>query len=189
VKPIVADAGAVISDDGKYRYRLWREFGIREGRSLFPLRHFPPAHQDKRVLWIMLNPSTADATEDDPTIRKCMGFAALWEYGGIEVVNLYAFRTTKPGDLWGRDVRPIGPTNDRYIMEVLKQENVGKVVVAWGGAGRRRAARRKRDVLALVQFQNREPECLGITKEGDPFHPLMRPYKTPLEIFKGQSTA
>lgn len=75
--------GAVISDDGRYRYRLWRTW----------------APELPRMAWIMLNPSTADAEVDDPTIRRCVGFAKREGCGGIEVVNLYAYRSTDPSVL------------------------------------------------------------------------------------------
>jgi hypothetical protein len=173
----VADGGAVISDDGLYRYRLWREFQPSFSKV------YEPHTWEKRVLWIMLNPSTADAQEDDPTIRKCTGFALRWGYGGIEVVNLYAFRSSRPSDLWRHNVSPIGPFNDHYIVEVLKRENVGKVVVAWGGIDNLKIRKREWDVLEILRFQNQQLECLGVTKAGNPRHPLMVPYETPLMRF------
>jgi hypothetical protein len=177
-QPVITDSHAIISEDGKYRYRLWRGFG---GDLVRPLESTEP--RDKRVVWVMLNPSTADAKEDDPTIRKCIGFSYRWGYGGIDVVNLYGFRATKPGDLWGDKVEPVGPHNDRWIMEALKCHWTGKVVVAWGAAGGRRADERKQGVAALIRFQGHTPMCLGVTREGDPRHPLMVSYKTELEVY------
>lgn len=184
---MVADAGAVISEDGRYRYRLWRWFAVCMTPLLFPTRHHPPAYQDKRVLWIMLNPSTADGQEDDPTIRKCMGFAARWEYGGVEVVNLYAFRATKPTALWEAS-EPVGPENDMFIFRALEDKGVGKVVVAWGASGGIRTNKRATAVIKSVRFYGHKPECLGVTRSGEPLHPLMVPYKTPPMEFR-QMTA
>lgn len=88
---------AGISECGTYRYWLCREWS--------------PGLDS--LVWLMLNPSTADATQDDPTIRRCMGFARRWGYGGITVVNLYAYRATNPRDLLTA-ADPVGPENDRY---------------------------------------------------------------------------
>jgi hypothetical protein len=76
-------SGAELSACRTYRYRLWRQWDA----DLAP------------VVWVMLNPSTADESADDPTIRKCIGFAQRWGYGGIEVVNLYAYRSPDPRQL------------------------------------------------------------------------------------------
>ena len=183
----VADAGAVISADGRYRYRLWREFVWRQTSDMFRQEEDLPAFQDRRVLWVMLNPSTADAQEDDPTIRKCRGFSALWWYGGIEVVNLYAYRATKPGILWEsrKTVDIVGPENDAHIAELLKDERIGKVVVAWGASGGDWVQSRVLAVMLAILQSGHQPECLGVTKAGDPRHPLMVSYDTPLMRFDG----
>jgi hypothetical protein len=107
---------AVISPDGVYRYRLSR---VWDGTKL-PLP------------WIMLNPSTADAEIDDPTIRRCMSFARREGAGGIEVLNLFAFRATDPKALRHAS-DPIGPDNDEWIREVLFPHS--RVVAAWGAHG------------------------------------------------------
>ena len=107
---------AVISPCGLYRYRLSRTW---DGRKL-PL------------VWIMLNPSTADAEVDDPTIRRCVSFSKREGAGGIDVLNLFALRATNPAAL--RHVEdPIGPDNDEWIREVLHPHS--RVVVAWGNHG------------------------------------------------------
>ena len=96
----VIQSTAEISRDGVYRYRLTRRWETDDRASM--------------LRWIMLNPSTADASLDDPTIRRCMGFARAWGYGGIVVHNLYALRATDPRQL--RDhPDPVGPVNDSYI--------------------------------------------------------------------------
>lgn len=104
--------GALISECGLYRYRLWRRWGI-----------------GPHATWIMLNPSTADADLDDPTIRRCIGFARAWGFSAIEVVNLFALRATNPREL-GRSADPIGPDNDRHLSEAGRAAELR--IAAWG---------------------------------------------------------
>jgi hypothetical protein len=141
--------GAAFSPDGRYRYRLWR----RWDRSR-------PA-----IAFCMLYPSTADARRDDPTIRRCIGFARLWGYGGIEVVNIFALRATDPRALrWARD--PVGPRNDAFMLRAAARS---PVVIAWGvhGALLDRGAR----ALRLLGPRTRLL-ALGRTRSGAPRHPL-----------------
>jgi len=134
--------GATFSRDRRYRYRLWRRWD--RGRPV--------------VAFVMLNPSTADARRDDPTIRRCVGFAQRWGYGGIEVVNLYAYRATDPRAL--RTVRdPVGPGNRRHMRRALRRAAL--VVLAWG-------ANAHGDRLTGVG----QAHCLGLTRAGQPRHPL-----------------
>lgn len=107
---------AVISACGRYRYRLSRIWDPRK----------------PSLVWIMLNPSTADADTDDPTIRRCMGFSHREDCGGIEVLNLFAWRATSPQGL-RKTYYPIGPDNDGWIKEVLHPHS--RVVAAWGNHG------------------------------------------------------
>lgn len=137
--------GAVISDDGKYRYALWRDWN-----AALPL-----------VTWCMLNPSTADADVDDPTIRRCIGFSRRLGYGGMEVVNLYAYRVTSPRELWrieryGGDV--FGPRNQDFQLAATPEGRT--VICAWGA----NKGRFYPDTNTLY--------CLGKTKDGYPRHPL-----------------
>src|SRR5262249_40146014 len=106
---------AVFSTDGRYRYLLTRRVG--PGR--------------KSATFIMLNPSTADATADDPTIRKCIGFARRWRCGVLRVVNLFAFRATDP-DVLKAAADPVGPENRRWILRSIRRTNRQIVVCAWG---------------------------------------------------------
>lgn len=142
---------AVLSDDQLYRYRLTRSWG-----------------PGKTVAFIMLNPSTATAEVDDPTIRRCVGFARAWGYDTLEVVNLFARRATDPGVLYEVE-DPVGPENDRHLLEVCS--NARLVVAAWGvhGAFKTRGAR-VLDLLKLTRVCH-----LGLTKEGHPRHPLYLP--------------
>lgn len=115
------------------------------------------------VLFVGLNPSTADETHDDPTIRRCMGFARRWGYGGLIVVNLFAFRATNPRALRGAN-DPVGPENDAWILR--GQAEAERVVTAWGNGGTFRG--RAEEVLPRL----REPYALGINQSGQPVHPL-----------------
>jgi hypothetical protein len=116
VSDLFLSRNAVISPDGVYRYRLTRTWDDKK----LPLP------------WIMLNPSTADAEVDDPTIRRCMSFAHREGAGGIEVLNLFAFRATDPKALHCA-TDPIGPDNDEWIREVLFPHD--RVAAAWGNHG------------------------------------------------------
>lgn len=143
--------GAVIDKTGTYRYSLWREWD-----------------QDRlKLVFIMLNPSKADADIDDPTLRRCINFAKSWGCGGLLVVNLFAYRSAIPLEL--RHVSdPVGKANDRYLKRAIKSAD--KVVVAWGNNGK--LMQRDRIVLELLSKHNIQPYCLGITQGGHPRHPL-----------------
>lgn len=116
-----------------------------------------------RLLFILLNPSTADEQHDDPTNRRGIGFAQSWGYGSVVFVNLFAFRTSKPSEM-KRAIDPVGPENDRYIREQAVLAN--RVIAAWGVHGNYR--RRDRVVRRMVDNMF----CLGLTKDGHPKHPL-----------------
>lgn len=153
--------GAAFDASKRYRYRLWRRWA--EGGAL--------------VTFVMLNPSTADARRDDPTIRRCAGFARGWGFAAMTVVNLFALRATDPVRL-RRARDPVGPGNDGYILAAAAESDA--LVVAWGNAGALRE--RDRDVLRLLADQR--AECLGLTGAGRPRHPLYLPGSTrrrPLE--------
>lgn len=143
---------AVLSACGLYRYSLSRTWDI----TLQP------------ACFVMLNPSTADAMQDDPTIRRCMNFARGWGNGGIVVVNLFAWRATFPEQL--RQCQdPIGPLNDQHIREAAILGH--PLVMAWGATawGRKRA----RQVVALLEHAGRtDLHSLGRTRDGYPRHPL-----------------
>ncbi len=141
-------SGAVITGD--YRYLLWREWDSNL----------------KTVSFIMFNPSRADAEINDPTITRCINFAKSWGYGRLEVVNLFAYRTSKPS-LLKQAVEPIGKDNDRYIVEAVKRSD--KVILAWGNHG----TWQKQDLYVLQLLKNyKHLYSLGITKKGCPRHPL-----------------
>ena len=140
--------GATFSADRRYRYRLWREWD--RSRAV--------------VAFVMLNPSTADASRDDPTIRRCIGFARAWGFGGVEVANLFALRATDPRDLRGVP-DPVGPRNARSLKAALAHASL--VVVAWGADPFARHVR-----LPRALSSHRRLRCLGRTGAGAPRHPL-----------------
>lgn len=147
--------GAAFSDCQRYRYRLWRRWrGAAQSKG--------------DVNFIMLNPSTADADVDDPTIRRCEAFARLWGYGGVVVTNLFAWRATNPSEL--RDVTaPIGPQTDTVLLHAAN--NAALIVCAWGVHG----ALRYRAESVLTLLGGHALHSLRVTKDGHPSHPLYLP--------------
>lgn len=160
-----AEKGAEISGCGRYRYVLWRRWDKAR----------------PRLVYIMLNPSTADADHDDATIRVCCGRAYRLGYGGIRVVNLFAYRATDPAELVKlTPAERIGPENDQAL-----QRNLGgdrdMLVAAWGDDGLLPGWRRPRarEVLELVAHDlGYTVHALGLTKSGQPRHPLRISYQT-----------
>lgn len=144
---------AVISDCGQYRYVLTRP-------------SYPWHAANWPALFIMLNPSTADATVDDPTIRRCRTFAADWLCGGLTVANLYALRSTNPNVLRNHP-DPVGPENDAWLMRLLSAHGV--VVCAWGANA---DPARAQQVVTMLQGAGAKLMCLGTTLSGAPKHPL-----------------
>lgn len=139
---------AYFSPDRIYRYSLTRESAPLTGQGM--------------VVFIGLNPSTADETQDDPTIRRCIDFARRWGFARLKMLNLFAFRSTDPRGLLNAD-DPVGPENDCVIAKVIGGSEL--VVCAWGSfPSDGRVAR----VLELVAA----PHALGLTKNGSPRHPL-----------------
>jgi len=141
--------GAIIDPTGQYRYTLWRICN----------------HDLPMVLFIMLNPSTADENVDDATIRRCIGFAKAWGYGSLEVVNLFAYRATDPRQLKVAN-DPVGPDNDAYILREASRAD--RIILAWGTNGT--LLGRNRKVYSLVARY--KPECIDISLDGHPKHPL-----------------
>lgn len=160
--PTYIHAGADVSACGRYRWTLTRRWSAT-GWTL---------------VWIMLNPSTADGREDDPTVRRCVGFARREGAGAIAVVNLFAWRATDPRELLAFDERrAIGDRNDDEIRAAVGRDL--PVVAAWGAHPA--AARRAERVIELV---GRPVLCLGTTKDGAPRHPLYVRGDQPLVEFR-----
>ena len=152
---------AIISKCGLYRYSLERRW----------------SQADYFVLWVMLNPSTADATENDATIRRCIAFSKAWGYGGLLVGNLYAYRSSTPNALWAcGDV--IGPDNDAYLAELTKR--AAHVVCAWGQRG---PIPERRDAVLRILSARGPVHALAFTKAGEPRHPLYLPAALKPEIW------
>lgn len=145
--------GAVISDCGRYRYTLEREWMTGAGTCLF----------------VMLNPSTADASEDDPTIRRCIGFAQRWGYQRLEVGNLFALRATDPKQLRRLPLEEaVGHDNDRWLRRLCTRAAL--IVCAWGAHST--APYRMPWVEPILAERKGGVVCLGTTKAGQPRHPL-----------------
>lgn len=142
--------GAIIS--GNYRHILWRRWS--EG----PV-----------VGFIMLNPSTADGTEDDPTVRKCMGFAWRWGMSGIVIGNVFQYRATKRSDLW-KAPDPVGPRANEYLSKVMRSSSM--LVAAWGVLDHPRAT--------SIRRRFRLHHIGPLTKNGSPRHPLYLSYSEEL---------
>lgn len=138
---------AVLSSCRTYRYALSRVWDASKPYALF----------------IGLNPSTADEWEDDPTIRRCIGFAKGWGYGGLVMANLFAYRATEPAKMMeARD--PVGVTNDDWLVELASQ--AGVVIAAWGNQGA--FLQRSTHVKALLPTLH----YLKLNQSEEPAHPL-----------------
>lgn len=141
---------AVFSHCKRYRYELWRQW----------------PHGIRFAMFIGLNPSTADETQDDPTVRRCMNFAKSWGYRGMLMMNLFAYRATDPKKMKAY-IRPVGPENDSHL--VTAANNASVVVAAWGTHGG--FMDRDKQVIALIPNLH----YLKRTKTGYPQHPLYLP--------------
>jgi hypothetical protein len=148
-------AGAIYSEDARYRFSLWRIWD--RSRPI--------------VLFIMLNPSTATHLELDPTLRRCRGYAKEWGYGGFEVANLFAFRATEPEDMKAA-ADPIGEENDDGILARAKEviRAGGIVICGWGNHGTYR--NRCYDFRGLLRRHDVKMHYLKLSKDGFPGHPL-----------------
>lgn len=153
-------SNAVFSADRRYRYQLWRRW----------------AEGGEYCCFIGLNPSTADENTDDPTIRRCIGFAKAWGYNALCMLNLFAFRATDP-DIMKSEPEPVGEENDATLKRFTT--GAGIVIAAWGVHG----THRERAGEVVAKFPNLH--CLGTTKDGQPRHPLYLPKTTEPSLFLG----
>jgi hypothetical protein len=162
---IQAQSGATISVCGQYRYHLWRVWD-----------------PDRPIMvFVMCNPSTADATHDDPTIRRCIGFAKRDNYGGISVRNVFALRATNPAEL-EKHRHPFGPENEEHLLCARGVFRLTRLVAAWGKPVSRKLLHYYQRAGAIVQMQL--ACCLGTTKGGHPRHPLYVRADQPLQTFR-----
>ena len=153
--------GATFSACRTYRYALWREVDPASPATL---------------VFIGLNPSTADENTDDQTIRKCIGFSKRWGYGKLVMLNLFAFRATDPRKLTGLAISDaVGPENDKKLIEQTSESAIAglPVICAWGDCG---ADQRAREVTTMLKREGRTLMCLGKTKRGYPKHPSRLSY-------------
>jgi hypothetical protein len=151
--------------DGPYRYLLWRIWD-----SSLPL-----------LGYCLLNPSKADAIQPDPTMTRCMGFAALWGYGGIVIANLYAWRATDKDELVGL-VDPVGPYNDDAIRAMCWATS--RVVMGWGEHPKLVNISQRAFVVRRILREAKELGHLGRNGGGrtSPRHPLYLPSTTQFQV-------
>lgn len=154
---------AVLSDCGKYRYLLRRTWD----------------HGKPRALFVMLNPSTADAEKDDATIRSCVRLCKAMNYGSFEVVNLFAWRATDPADL-EKSPSPIGPDQERITAAAIQRCDIP--ICAWGA--HKMARGKGRFLVEHIRSYRPAAFCFGTTKAGEPKHPLYIKTGTPLEVYR-----
>lgn len=145
--------GALFDADREYRYSLFRVWDVEK----------------PSLLWVMLNPSTADEEELDPTLRRCKDYSERWGYGKMVVGNLFALRATDPSELYDHD-NPIGPDNDEILGNLA--EDADLIMVGWGAHGDHQD--RDQAVLDILTEHGR-PHCLSWTQDGQPVHPLYQP--------------
>jgi hypothetical protein len=143
---------AKLSECRKYRYALWRTWD--DSKSY--------------VMFIGLNPSTADENTDDPTLTRCINYAKSWGYGGVCMANLFAFRATEPSDMKASNY-PIGSENNKWLKKLAKEAAL--VVAAWGNDGSYLG--RSKQVLEIIPNLS----CLKLNKSGEPAHPLYQAAK------------
>lgn len=139
-------SGAIFSDCRKYRYDLWRVWD--KSKSC--------------VVFIGLNPSTANEIENSPTLNKCVAYAKRFEFGGLHMINLFAYIATNPKDMLIAD-DPIGIDNNRWISQICNNRDT---IAVWSNHGKHR--NRDVDVKKLIA----NLKCLKINKNGTPAHPL-----------------
>jgi hypothetical protein len=154
------ESWAVFSPDRRWRYRL-----VRVWESDKP-----------RLAWVILNGSDADEHRSDATVRRCIGFARAWGYGGVDIANLYGLVSKNPGAL-AHHFDPIGPDNDRHLATVCSQNDL--TVLAWGpNASTDRAHAVAEMLRRLVQRHGGSLAVLGWTHGAQPLHPLLAPKDT-----------
>jgi len=158
---------ALISPGKDYRYWLTR----------FTTGGGPPQLLPSSAIFVMLNPSTADARKDDPTIRRCRKFAGDWGYAGLIVINLYAYRAKDPKDLF-KAWNPVGPANNYWLTSFGTDNDI---ICAWGNHAK--ADRVKWFVKEMARV-NARMFCFGTNKNGSPKHPLYLKGDTPLEEWR-----
>ena len=174
------NSGARISQCGTYRYKLWREWrGSHDPKNWRWLGKDGAGEnygEPRACLFVMLNPSTADGEKDDATIRRCVGFAKSWNFERLEVVNLFAYRATKPRDVLARQNQRediIGWQNSELIASAAI--DAGLIVCAWGANAADLDPTNDHAETVRGWLGNQAHFALGFTKDGHPRHPLYVP--------------
>lgn len=163
---------ATFSPDRLYRYTLWRKWDMQN--DLVASQgggHFDRTNQ--YLMMIGLNPSTADETVDDPTIRRCVDFAQRWGFGSLCMANLFAWRDTSPRRM-KRVPEPVGAENNSHLLRLAK--GAGLILAAWGKDGGHMA--RASEVLTFLSASEVRVHCLKLNGDGSPSHPLYIPADT-----------
>ena len=177
-QPLFSASSAEFDPSQQYRYTLTRGWPDWDDKNT------------RRLFFIMLNPSTATAEENDPTVRRCMGYAYDWGYRQLTVLNIFALRSTDPSALYTHP-DPVGPDNNKIIEREIKDaKKVTKldplIICAWGTHGDLNG--RGEDVVMLLKDIKAIPYCFKTTKGGQPQHPLylaadLRPYPYSYPVF------
>lgn len=155
--PLIDDAssGAIFSECGKYRYLLWRRWDITK-----PI-----------MTLCLVNPSTAGKFDNDQTVSRCVNRAKRLGFGGIRIVNLFAFQSSDPEQLYSQ-IDPIGPENDLYIEQACRDTDL--ILCGWGNHGNYQ--NRGKDVLERMVANGNTPMGLSLNIDGSPTHPLYLAY-------------
>lgn len=146
------DNGALFSPCRRWRYMLWRRWDPSQDACVF----------------IGLNPSTADETNDDPTIRRCIRYARDWGCGSLWMLNIFAYRATDPNEMKAQGINAVGPRNNEYLFHAVRQADIS--IAAWGVHGD--FLSRAQDVKRLLSQGDMRLHVLKLTKHGHPAHPL-----------------
>jgi len=159
--------GAIISKCGKYRYSLWRNWD-----DMFS--------ENRKVMFIGLNPSTADAVDDDNTMRRCIGFAQKFGFSGLYMANLFALRSTDPEAL-KTEAEPVGKLNNGHLLNMAQRSD--KIIACWGRTWQSYAGlhHRHAEVLRLLKYY--DIYALKMNSDGSPAHPLFLPKTCELQLF------
>lgn len=192
------ESGATISLCGNYRYRLWREWRLFPENAQWNMWTDDDGSpvldgageqigEPLSCVFVMLNPSTADGEQDDPTIRRCITFAKRERFDRLEVVNLFGWRATSPRDLLavGPERDPVGYENQRHVGRSL--DHAGLIICAWGAHGGHLG--QDETMMGWIESRNYNGApvmALGVTAQGFPKHPLYIPSDTPLIPFNGR---
>jgi hypothetical protein len=140
--------------NNEYRYLLARQLNLTINKTL---------------TFVMLNPSTADEVDNDPTVSRCIKYACKWGFDELLVVNMYAYRATDPKDL-AKYFQPVGPKNDSFINYSFV--NSDQIVAAWGGNLLKDGPERVKRIIELAERAGKQIYCLKVNQDGNPAHPL-----------------